>query len=91
MKHGIRRAVYAQTFPALSGAELAALRAFAHSNGRLWKARLAELWVKAKAEPVLHRLRNTHGPDWLRTIALTSPDENNNQAQDRNLSEGEEG
>lgn len=66
--HRIRRVTSAQIFAPLSAEERQALLDFARNNGRLWKARLSELWVRATAEPVLHRLRNTHGPDWLRTV-----------------------
>lgn len=71
-RHRMRRVTRAQTFPPLSADEQHALLDFATKNGRLWKARLAELWVRAAADPVLHRLRNTHGPDWLRTITPDS-------------------
>jgi hypothetical protein len=70
--HRIRRVTSAETFPPLSADEHQALLDFARNNGRLWKARLAELWVRAAADPVLHRLRNTHGPDWLRTVTTDS-------------------
>ncbi len=73
--HRIRRVTQAQTFPPLCDAEQQALIDFAKNNGRLWKARLSELWARAAAEPVLHRLRNTHGPDWLRTVPVNPPDE----------------
>jgi hypothetical protein len=68
----------AETFPPLSADEHQALLDFARNNGKLWKARLSELWVRAAADPVLHRLRNTHGPDWLRDVTpdglLTGPE-----------------
>ena len=67
--HCIRRVTSVETFPPLSAEEHQALLDFANNNGRLWKARLSELWVRAAADPVLHRLRNTHGPDWLRTVS----------------------
>ena len=42
--------------------QVAALRAYAHGHGRSWKNRLWMEWVDATAEPLLHQLRNTHGP-----------------------------
>lgn len=64
----IRKLTGKEQLPDLSAAERVAVLAFASKHGRLWKARLSELWVTAAAEPTLHRLRNTHGPDWLRTV-----------------------
>lgn len=68
--HRIKRGTHHANFPTISDAERNALLRFAQNNGRLWKARLSEQWVRAAAEPVLHRLRNTHGPDWLKTVTL---------------------
>ena len=66
----IRNLTGNEHLPDLPAAEKVALLAFATRHGRLWKARLSELWVRATAEPILHRLRNTHGPVWLRTLRL---------------------
>lgn len=66
----IRKLTGKEKVPDLTAAEKVAVLAFAKRHGRLWKARLAELWGRAAAEPTLHRLRNTHGPDWLRTLCL---------------------
>lgn len=68
----IRRATSNAAFAPLTEDQQIALTKFADANGRLWKARLAELWVKAAAEPTLHHLRNTHGPDWLRAVNADS-------------------
>ena len=48
--HRMRRVTRAQTFPPLSADEQHALLDFATKNGRLWKARLAELGVADRAE-----------------------------------------
>ena len=66
----IRKLTGNEQLPDLPNAEKMAVLAFAKQHGRIWKARLSELWVRAAAEPTLHRLRNTHGPDWLRTLNL---------------------
>lgn len=66
----IRKLTGNEQLPDLPNAEKMAVLAFAKQHGRIWKARLSELWVRAAAEPTLHRLRNTHGPDWLRTFSL---------------------
>ena len=49
----------------LSVEQMAELRSIADKNGRIWKSRLRDQWMKASAPPVLHGLRNTHGPSWL--------------------------
>lgn len=43
----------------------AALSDYAAQHGRYWKAALRNQWMKANADPVLHRLRNRLGPSWL--------------------------
>lgn len=58
------------SFPELTPADHAALRAFAARHGRNWKARLRDQWIAASAAPELHRLRNSHGPAWLATFSL---------------------
>ncbi len=59
-------------YPPLMLAQVAALRAYAHDHGRSWKARLRVEWVNATAEPLLHQLRNTHGPRWLERFDLAA-------------------
>ena len=49
----------------LTQEETDALVAFAKGRGRFWKRELQNQWMYALATPVLHRLRNTHGPSWL--------------------------
>lgn len=56
--------------PDLTAEQEAALAAFAAKNGRHWKARLSDAWMKAAAPPILHHLRNTHGPSWLASYRL---------------------
>ena len=50
--------------------QLQALQTFAEQNGRNWKAQLSDLWLRAAADPILHALRNTHGPTWLHRYRL---------------------
>ena len=45
--------------------QMTALRTFSIENGRCWKARLRAHWMDASASPILHGLRNSHGPSWL--------------------------
>lgn len=71
MRKTMRRISGLQVHPDLDHEQREALKQFAKHHGRLWKAKLAEMWVKAEAPALLHRLRNTHGPDWLRGYSLT--------------------
>ena len=50
--------------------QVAALKEFAAENGRGWKRKLQEKWMKASAPPELHALRNSHGPSWLGKVKL---------------------
>lgn len=70
MRRSMRRSVGLATYRDLTQEERIAVVNFASDHGRLWKARLSELWVRAAAEPTLHQLRNTHGPDWLYRLDL---------------------
>lgn len=54
----------------LTAEQEAALAAFAERNGRRWKSALSDAWMKAAAPPILHHLRNTHGPSWLASYRL---------------------
>jgi hypothetical protein len=56
----------------LTSTQLQALRAFASANGRSWKQELRSQWMAASAIPVLHALRNTHGPSWLAGFRLNA-------------------
>jgi len=42
-----------------------ALASFALKHGRTWKSKLRLQWYIAASGPILHGLRNTHGPEWL--------------------------
>ena len=50
--------------------QIEALQLFARTHGRSWKSRLRTEWSNATADPLLHRLRNTHGPLWLERYRL---------------------
>ena len=50
--------------------QIEALQLFARTHGRSWKSRLRTEWSNATADPLLHRLRNTHGPRWLECYRL---------------------
>jgi len=52
-------------YPPLMLVQLDALRRYAQQHGRCWKTRLRDEWMCASAEPLLHALRNSHGPGWL--------------------------
>lgn len=56
----------------LTAAQERALRDYAEANGPKWKDKLRTDWMNASASPVLHRLRNTHGPSWLTGYQLPS-------------------
>lgn len=49
----------------ISPETLEALREYADEHGPEWRRRLSAQWMNASAPPLLHRLRNTHGPKWL--------------------------
>lgn len=59
-------------YPPLMLDQTAALRAYARGHGRSWKTRLWREWMDATTEPLLHQLRNTHGPAWLDHLVLAS-------------------
>ena len=61
---------YART---LTASQRIALARFAVLRGPGWKDALRADWMEARAEPALHRLRNTHGPAWL--AELTMPED----------------
>jgi hypothetical protein len=47
-----------------------ALKRSAQAHGRTWKHVLRAQWLQASAEPILHALRNSHGPNWLATYRI---------------------
>ena len=57
-------------FPPLMIQQMTALRSYADKHGRLWKDHLRVEWLAATAPPMLHHLRNTHGPYWLHRFRL---------------------
>lgn len=57
-------------YPPLLQEQRIVLRAYAAEHGRRWKEYLLAEWIKATADPLLHRLRNTHGPTWLLAYRL---------------------
>ena len=51
--------------------QLGALLTFARQNGRTWKSALCKAWLYGNCNvPALQALRNTHGPNWLKTFRL---------------------
>jgi hypothetical protein len=59
-----------EDYPPLMMQQIQALRDYAGRHGRPWKRHLCREWMNATAEPLLHRLRNTHGPSWLDKFKL---------------------
>lgn len=47
-----------------------ALWEFAKEHGERWKRELKLQWLDAAAPPLLHQLRNSHGPAWLASYTL---------------------
>lgn len=60
----------APMYEPLTEAQIEVLNAFKAQNGRNWKSKLSAMWANATASPMLHRLRNTHGPLWLKSYKL---------------------
>ena len=58
---------YART---LTASQRIALARFAVLRGPGWKEALRADRMEARAELALHRLRNTHGPEWLAGLAM---------------------
>ena len=58
--------------PPLMLAQVVRLHAYARDRDHTWKAKLWTEWMNATAEPLLHGLRNTHGPTWLKKLSLAS-------------------
>lgn len=56
----------------LTRAEAEAVVAYAKLNGRTWKHRLMEAWMRAGEPGLLQSVRNSHGPSWLRVINMDS-------------------
>ena len=45
--------------------QLEALRAYADTHGRTWKAQLNYEWMSGTASGALQQIRNSFGPTWL--------------------------
>lgn len=59
--------------PPLSPEEVKALQDYAARHGRPWKRILNHVWMGEAPyddDPILRRLRNTHGPTWLNRYRL---------------------
>lgn len=55
----------------LTEKERDAICAYARERGRCWKAGLRDDWMKARTTGTMQALRNSHGPSWLASFALT--------------------
>ncbi len=62
-------------YPPLMQAQAAALRDYARTYGPRWKPMLRAEWLNDTAEPMLHSLRNSHGPLWLAALQLSADGE----------------
>ncbi len=62
----------AQKFDPLTEEEKDAVLLYAAGHGRSWKTDLGNQWMRGSSGPVLHRLRNTHGPSWLHSLKIES-------------------
>ena len=54
----------------LTAEQLAALRDYADSHGRTWKAQLNFEWMTGTARGTLQQIRNQFGPTWLMRFKL---------------------
>lgn len=62
-----------ERLPPLSPEQEAALHAYAVKHGRRWKSILNNVWMGGAPYDdggILRRLRNSHGPSWLRSYRL---------------------
>jgi hypothetical protein len=57
----------------ISPEALAALKDYAVLRGRNWKSAMRNDWIYGGpwCNPELARLRNTHGPSWLKSFKLS--------------------
>jgi hypothetical protein len=49
----------------LTAEQLAALRNYADTHGRTWKAQLNHEWMTGTSRGLLQQIRNSFGPTWL--------------------------
>ncbi len=54
----------------LTDEETSAVCDYASKHGRDWKSKLRIDWYRARLRGTMHRLRNTHGPEWLDNYKL---------------------
>jgi len=59
-----------RTYRDLTEHEMNAITAYAKKHGRTWKADLLTDWYYARVPGFIQSVRNTHGPDWLRSFRL---------------------
>jgi hypothetical protein len=78
--HAPRREPDAMTRSQITAEQQDHLQRFAEQEGRLWKARLRESWMRgqqpnlgSETSVVLYALRNSHGPSWLADFKLIGP------------------
>lgn len=68
----------AEKYPpaSIDRAQFDALHLYAIAHGQRWKAKLQQAWEQADRDldPVLYRMRGTHGPGWLYYFRLTLED-----------------
>jgi hypothetical protein len=57
-------------YPPLMLCQIDALRAYAAEHGQCWKDDLRAAWVSNTLNPMLSRLRATHGSRWLSHFQL---------------------
>jgi hypothetical protein len=57
-------------YPPLMLCQIDALRAYAAEHGDCWKKDLRIEWTVATTDPLLKRLRQTHGVVWLKKFQL---------------------
>jgi len=50
--------------------QLRAIREYAETHGRMWKAHLRSEWETGQTEPLLQQVRNQLGPGWLNKFSL---------------------
>lgn len=58
------------SFSPLTDEQLFAISSYAKEHGNDWKNDLLVDWMRASAAPILHGLRNSHGPTWLANLVI---------------------
>ncbi len=62
-------------YPPLMQGQAVALRNYARTYGPRWKPMLRAEWLNDTAEPLLHSLRNSHGPFWVAALSPSADGE----------------